>query len=43
VDELKEAGRYHVVFDGVELSSGLYFFRLKTEQYAEVKKLMIVK
>ncbi len=36
-------GRYTATFDGSRLASGLYFYRLETRDWAEVKKLMLVK
>ncbi len=43
VNEVKEAGYYSATFDGTNLSSGLYFYRLELEKYSVVKKMMLVK
>ena len=38
-----EAGRYEVTFDGSNLPSGAYFYKLEAGSYIEVKKLLLVK
>lgn len=48
VDEEKIPGSYEVVWDGKdtfgqEVSSGIYFFRLDTENYQETKKMTLLK
>ena len=43
VNEKKEAGSYVAEFDGTHLSSGLYFYRLITPNYSEIKSMMLVK
>lgn len=43
VDEVKSAGSYKVNFDGRDLSSGIYFYQLRTENYIETKKIVIIK
>lgn len=43
VNELQEPGEYKVVFDGRNLVSGTYFFRLVTNEYDEVKKMTLLK
>ncbi len=40
---IQEAGRYEVTFDGNNLPSGVYFYKLEAGNYAEVKKLLLVK
>jgi hypothetical protein len=42
-NEIQKAGRYHVTFDGSKLSSGIYFYRLQTSNFNQVKKMMLVK
>ncbi len=37
------AGKYEVVFDGQELSSGIYFFRLKVKDFIDVRKMVLMK
>ncbi|MGE5812499.1 MAG: T9SS type A sorting domain-containing protein [Ignavibacteria bacterium] len=43
VDEEKSAGNYKVEFKGVGLPSGIYFYRMETRGFSEVKKLVLVK
>jgi hypothetical protein len=48
VDEEKAAGTYEVSWDGndkngVEVASGIYFYKLQAGQYSEVRKMLFVK
>ena len=43
VNEEKSAGNYKVTFDGNRLSSGIYFYQLKVNDYTSTKKLMLLK
>ncbi|MFA6469869.1 MAG: T9SS type A sorting domain-containing protein [Bacteroidota bacterium] len=43
VNEVKEAGRYSVPFDGTKLSSGMYFARLQSGDKLQLKKMMLLK
>jgi photosystem II stability/assembly factor-like uncharacterized protein len=43
VNEEKPAGEYEVEFDGNGLPSGIYFYQLKTGQYSETKKMVLLK
>ncbi|HEY6436975.1 MAG TPA: T9SS type A sorting domain-containing protein, partial [Ignavibacteriaceae bacterium] len=43
VDEFKQAGTFDVVFDGSNLSSGVYYYRLTTLEMTTTKKLMLTK
>jgi uncharacterized delta-60 repeat protein len=43
VDQNLSAGIYKVDFDASHLSSGTYFYRLESEGYREVKKMLMVK
>ena len=43
VSEEKPAGIYEVKFDGSHLTSGTYFYQLKTDNYIETKKMQLVK
>ncbi|MBS1492783.1 MAG: T9SS type A sorting domain-containing protein [Bacteroidetes bacterium] len=38
-----ESGNYSVQFDGKNLSSGVYFYKLETENFSEVKKMSLIK
>lgn len=43
VDEVKEAGYYTAEFDGTNLASGVYFYKLVSGSFAETKKMVLVK
>lgn len=43
VNEFKSAGSYNVEFDGKELSSGLYIYKLVTETFNSTRKMMLLK
>lgn len=43
VNEIKPAGEYTVEFSAEHLSSGIYFYRLETSQFAETKKMNLIK
>lgn len=42
-NELHKAGRYRVVFDGTRFSTGIYFYKLQTSNFNQVKKMLLVK
>ena len=39
----RESGTYEVEFDASNLSSGVYFYQLKTESFTQIRKLMLMK
>ncbi len=43
VDELKNKGTYEVQFDGSNLASGVYFYRMQVGNFVETKKLVLLK
>jgi len=43
INEEKSRGEYSVFFDGSNLSSGIYFYRLQAEEYNFTKKLILLK
>jgi hypothetical protein len=43
VSEFMNKGRYNAVFDASGLASGIYFYKLQTDSYTAVKKLMLLK
>ena len=43
VDSKLSSGAYSVDFDGAGLSSGVYFYRLETESFSDVKKMTLIK
>lgn len=42
VDELKEPGIYEVNFHAKGLTSGIYFYKLKTNSFVETKKMILL-
>ena len=43
VNQNQAAGQYEVTFNGSNLSSGIYFYKLETPAFSEVKKMTLVK
>lgn len=43
VDEEKIVGNYKVTFNGTNLSSGVYFYRLTTGYFSQIKKMLLLK
>ncbi len=43
VNAVQEAGNYNVDFNAAQLSSGVYFYRLKTDEFTSIKKMMLLK
>ncbi|HMS65371.1 MAG TPA: Omp28-related outer membrane protein [Ignavibacteria bacterium] len=43
IDGFLNAGTYGVEFDGSKLSSGIYFYTLKTDNFTETKKMNLIK
>jgi len=43
VNKFQRAGEYSVEFNGANLSSGIYFYELKTKNYMSIKKLVLLK
>ena len=43
VNEELSKGSYRFLFDGKELSSGIYFYKLSTDNYSQIKKMLLVK
>lgn len=43
IDEYKPAGFHEIIFDGSDLSSGIYFARLVTDDYQQTKKMVLMK
>lgn len=43
IDEYKPAGRYTINFNASALASGIYFYRLKVNNYSFTKKLILIK
>lgn len=43
VNGFRNAGNYEVNFDGANLASGVYFYKLEAEGFSDVKRMMLVK
>jgi hypothetical protein len=48
VNEYQEAGSYNVVWSGTDdngnsVASGMYFYRIKTDQFSDTKKMVLLK
>jgi hypothetical protein len=43
VNKEQSAGSYEVEFNGSDLASGVYFYRLNAGQFTSVKKMMLLK
>ncbi|MCB0743931.1 MAG: T9SS type A sorting domain-containing protein, partial [Ignavibacteriae bacterium] len=43
VNEIKAPGNYQVQFDATSLTSGIYFYRLKSGEFLETKKMILLK
>jgi hypothetical protein len=43
VDEIKNPGYYEVEFNGINLTSGTYIYRMTAGEFVEVKKMVLIK
>ncbi len=43
VNEVKQAGSYSVDFDASYLSSGVYFYRIESGNFSDIKRMILVK
>jgi hypothetical protein len=43
VNRTMDAGRYSAEFDGTQLASGLYFYRISANNFNDLKKMILVK
>jgi len=43
INEQKPAGNYAAEFNGANLSSGIYFFRMEAGEFIDVKRMMMIK
>jgi len=43
INEVKSVGTYAIDFDGSELSSGVYFYRLTSADFTDIKRMLLIK
>ena len=43
VNEEKPVGSYEIDFDGSDLSSGIYFYQLKSGKSIQTRKMLLIK
>jgi photosystem II stability/assembly factor-like uncharacterized protein len=43
VDQFQKAGYYNVKYDGLGLSSGIYFYKVEAGKFNQVKKMILIK
>jgi hypothetical protein len=43
VNEEKPIGNYEIEFDGSSLASGVYFYRIQSDNFSDVKKFILLK
>ena len=43
VNEVKKAGYYSVEWNGSQLSSGVYFYKMQAGDFNAVKKMLLIK
>jgi hypothetical protein len=43
IDKPFAAGRHKFVFDASGYAAGLYFYKIKAEQYQQVRKMLLIK
>jgi photosystem II stability/assembly factor-like uncharacterized protein len=43
VDQIQTAGKYSVTFDASHIASGVYFYQFRTDNFVDVKKMVLIK
>jgi len=43
VNEFRKAGSYNVSFNGANLSSGVYYYKIKAGEFEQVRKMLLIK
>jgi photosystem II stability/assembly factor-like uncharacterized protein len=43
INQVQKAGRYEIIFDASDFSSGIYFYKMASGSYTSVRKMILVK
>lgn len=43
INEVQDPGKHKINFDAIDLSSGVYFYRITAGEYAETKKMILLR
>ncbi len=43
VNEEQTPGNYEIIFDGKDLASGIYFYKIRTGEFSQIKKMVLMK
>ena len=43
INELKSAGRYNVTFNGESFSSGIYYYKIDSGNFSQVRKMILIR
>ena len=43
LNEKKSAGSYEVIFDGSNFASGIYYYRIESGNFSQVRKMILIK
>ncbi len=43
VNSVQKSGRYEVMFDASRFASGVYYYRIETQNFTSIKKMMLIK
>ncbi len=43
VNQKQQVGEHQVTFNAKNLASGIYFYQIKTAQFSQTKKMMLIK
>ena len=43
INDFKKAGSYKVSFNGANLSSGVYYYKIKSGEFEQVRKMLLIK
>ena len=43
MNEIKEPGKHEIIFRSDYLPSGIYFYKLETENYSVTKRMILIK